>query len=128
MNPLATQTEQRPKITRRTFLATSATAGGALVLGLTLRGRFKNDAKAENPFDAWIRIQPDGQIQLVVNKSEMGQGVYTALPMILAEEAEIDWQHITVLQSEKSVGTGGSSSVHGAIRRCARQVRLSEKL
>jgi hypothetical protein len=55
VNPLATQTEQRSKITRRTFLATSATAGGALVLGLTLRGRFKNDAKAEDPFDAWIR-------------------------------------------------------------------------
>jgi isoquinoline 1-oxidoreductase beta subunit len=112
VNPLATQTESRSKISRRRFLATSATAGGALVLGLSLRGRFNNDGKAEDPFDAWIRIQPDGQIQLVVNKSEMGQGVYTALPMILAEEAEIDWQQITVLQAESSVGTGGSSSVH----------------
>jgi hypothetical protein len=112
VSPLPTQTEPRSRISRRAFLATSATAGGALVLGLTLHRSFRLKPNGEDPFDTWIRIHPDGQIQLVVNKSEMGQGVYTALPMILAEEAEIDWQQITVLQSENSVGTGGSSSVH----------------
>ena len=50
-------------ISRRTFLATSAAAGGALVVGLTLRGRFhlpSSDA-SKDPFNAWIRIHPDGQ-------------------------------------------------------------------
>jgi isoquinoline 1-oxidoreductase subunit beta len=119
VNPVTTTPGPSPrkhaKISRRAFLATSAAAGGALVLGLTLRGPFRHGrAKPPetDPFDAWIRIHPDGRIQLVLNKSEMGQGIYTALPMILAEEADIDWDHISVVQSEKSEGTGGSSSVH----------------
>src|ERR1700757_3181175 len=77
-------------ISRRTFLATSAAAGGALVVGLTLRSRFHlaSSDTSQDPFNAWIRIHPDGRTQLVLNKSEMGQGGFTSLPMILAEEAE----------------------------------------
>jgi hypothetical protein len=63
-------------ISRRTCLATSAAAGGALVVGLTLRGRFHHrpsDA-SQDPFNAWIRIHPDGQTQLILNKSEMDRG------------------------------------------------------
>jgi isoquinoline 1-oxidoreductase beta subunit len=115
VNPVPAKAEERSRISRRAFLATSAAAGGALVLGLTLRGPLRigrSTHPANDPFDAWIRIHPDGHIQLVLNKSEMGQGVYTALPMILAEEANLDWDQISVVQSEKSLGTGGSSSVH----------------
>jgi isoquinoline 1-oxidoreductase beta subunit len=103
-----------PKVSRRVFLASSAAAGGALVLGVTLRGRFHLNHSANStsdPFDAWIRIYPDGRTELVLNKSEMGQGVFTALPMILAEEAEIDFSQITVVQADNGEGTGGSSSV-----------------
>ena len=115
-------------ISRRTFLATSAAAGGALVVGLTLRGRFhlpSSDA-SKDPFNAWIRIHPDGQTQLVLNKSEMGQGVFTALPMILAEEAEIDFARITVVQADNADGTGGSGSVwegYKPLRQAGAQVR-----
>jgi isoquinoline 1-oxidoreductase beta subunit len=115
-------------ISRRTFLATSAAAGGALVVGLTLRGRFhlpSSDA-FKDPFNAWIRVHPDGQTQLVLNKSEMGQGVFTALPMILAEEAEIDFARITVVQADNADGTGGSGSVwegYQPLRQAGAQVR-----
>ena len=115
-------------ISRRTFLATSAAAGGALVVGLTLRGRFhlpSSDA-SKDPFSAWIRIHPDGQTELVLNKSEMGQGVFTALPMILAEEAEIDFARITVVQADNADGTGGSGSVwegYKSLRQAGAQVR-----
>src|SRR6201999_975198 len=115
-------------LSRRTFLATSAAAGGALIVGLTLRGRlhqFSSDASSD-PFDAWIRIHPDGQIDLVLNKSEMGQGVFTALPMILAEEAEIDFSRITVIQADNADGTGGSGSVwegYRPLRQAGAQVR-----
>jgi isoquinoline 1-oxidoreductase beta subunit len=105
--------ESRTTLSRRTFLATSAAAGGALVVGLTLRGRLhlpSSDASGD-PFNAWIRIHPDGQIHLVLNKSEMGQGVFTALPLILAEEAEIDFSRITVIQADNADGTCGSGSV-----------------
>ena len=100
-------------VSRRTFLASSAVTGGALVVGLTLRGRFHPTPQeaANDPFNAWIQIHPDGQIQLVLNKSEMGQGVFTSLPMILAEEAEIDFSRITVIQADNADGTGGSGSV-----------------
>ena len=65
-----------PAISRRTFLATSAAAGGALVVGLTLRGRFHLPSSdvSQDPLNAWIRIHPDGQTQLVLNKSEMEIG------------------------------------------------------
>ncbi|HMH11786.1 MAG TPA: molybdopterin cofactor-binding domain-containing protein [Edaphobacter sp.] len=115
-------------ISRRTFLATSAAAGGALVVGLTLRGRFHHASSdtSKDPFNAWIRIHPTGQTQLVLNKSEMGQGVFTALPMILAEEAEIDFSRITVIQADNADGTGGSGSVWGGykpLRQAGAQVR-----
>lgn len=115
-------------MSRRTFLTTSAAAGGALVVGFTLYGRFhaSSSADVESPFNAWIRIQPDGQTELVVNKTEMGQGVFTSLPMILAEEAEIDFSRITVIQADNADGTGGSGSVWGSyipLRQAGAQVR-----
>jgi isoquinoline 1-oxidoreductase subunit beta len=115
-------------LSRRTFLATSAAAGGALVVGLTLRGRLHQPSSdpSLDPFNAWIRIHPDGQIQLVLNKSEMGQGVFTALPVILAEEAEIDFSRITVVQADNADGTGGSGSVwegYKPLRQAGAQVR-----
>jgi isoquinoline 1-oxidoreductase subunit beta len=121
-------TAERPRISRRTFLATSAAAGTALVLGITFRGKLPlhHAPNPNDPFDVFIRIHPDNTIQLVLNKSEMGQGVFTSLPMILAEEAEIDFSRITVVQSEHSQGTGGSGSVmesYKPLRQAGAQVR-----
>ena len=79
------------KVSRRTFLGSAATAaGGALVIGFTFRDRFHfgrprsaQEKPPENPFEAWIHIKPDNSADLVFAQSEMGQGVYTALPMLL---------------------------------------------
>jgi isoquinoline 1-oxidoreductase subunit beta len=127
-NPTSVSAKSRGAISRRTFLTTSAPAGGAFVIGLTLRGRFQHppSESSKDPFNAWIRIHSDGQTQLVLNKSEMGQGVFTALPMILAEEAEIDFSRITVIQADNADGTGGSGSVSGSykpLRQAGAQVR-----
>ncbi len=126
--PSPAPAEKSSAISRRTFLATSAAAGGALVVGLTLRGRFHSASSGDtkDPFNAWIRIHPDGRTQLVLNKSEMGQGVFTSLPMILAEEAEIDFSKITVMQADNAGGTGGSGSVwegYTPLRQAGAQVR-----
>jgi isoquinoline 1-oxidoreductase beta subunit len=104
------------KVSRRAFLASGAAAAGAgaLVIAVRMHGPFhigKSTAGREDPFDAWIRINPDSSAQLVFAQSEMGQGVYTALPMILAEEADIDWGRVQVVQSDFSRHTGGSGSV-----------------
>jgi isoquinoline 1-oxidoreductase beta subunit len=71
---------------------------------------------APNPFDAYVHVKPDGHITLIVAKSEMGQGIKTGLAMILAEEAEIDFNSVSVKQAETRpdiyahMGTGGSGS------------------
>jgi isoquinoline 1-oxidoreductase subunit beta len=120
------------KISRRNFLGTSAAlAGGAFVVGFNLRSLAQETpgapGSAENPFDAWIRIKPDSSAELVLGQSEMGQGVYTSLPMVLAEEADLDWSRVTVVQSESSLGTGGSGSVvsnYMPLRRAGAVVRM----
>ena len=116
------------KVSRRAFLASSAAVGGGLVIGFRMHGSLHVAQKAtkNNPFDAWIQIQPDGKTILILEKCEMGQGVFTALPMILADEAELDWKAVTVRQSLESTGTGGSGSVSGGylpLRRAGAVVR-----
>ena len=111
-----------PVVNRRDFLKKSAAGGAALVVGFHLSPRaFADQAKDQeektaNPFDAWVRITPDDRVTLVLGKSEMGQGVYTALPMILAEELSVDWKQVHVEQAPTNpkiydLGTGGSGSV-----------------
>jgi len=119
-----------PRVSRRAFIVSgAAAAGGALVIGFTLRHRLHAGPAAhalESPFDAWVHINPDNSAKLVFAKSEMGQGIYTALPMILAEEADLDWSRVQVIQSDASVGTGGSGSVQGnytPLRRAGASVR-----
>ncbi len=85
------------KVSRREFLATSALAGGGLILGLYLP---TVDALAANlsaaPFkpNAFIRVGHDGWVTFIINHSEMGQGTSTALAMLIAEELECDWRRI----------------------------------
>jgi isoquinoline 1-oxidoreductase subunit beta len=119
------------KTSRRGFLCTSAAlAGGAFVIGFHLNAAAQDTAgKVEsgaNPFDAWIHIKSDSSAELVLAQSEMGQGVYTSLPMLLAEEADLDWERVTVVQSDSTKGTGGSGSVRSnylPLRRAGSQLR-----
>jgi isoquinoline 1-oxidoreductase subunit beta len=109
-------------VNRRDFLKKGAAGGAALVIGFHLTPRAFGDQardqekKTPNPFDAWVRITPDDRVALVLGKSEMGQGVYTSLPMILAEELCVDWKQVHVEQAPTNPkiydhGTGGSGSV-----------------
>jgi hypothetical protein len=121
------------RITRRGFLGTSATlVGGIFTIGFQLRAMAQDApgaiGSAANPSDAWIHIKPDSSAELVLTRSEMGQGLYTSLPMLLAEEADLDWNNVTIVQSDLSVGTGGSGSVisnYLPLRRAGAQVRLA---
>ncbi len=111
-------------ISRRQFVAQSAVAGAGLIIGVNLssiRAFAQENEKGPkdklvNPFDAYIHVKPDGNISLIVAKSEMGQGIKTGLAMIVAEEAEVDFNSVTVEQAEtrpdiyRHMGTGGSGS------------------
>ena len=88
-------------VSRRTFLKTAAIAGGGLVLGFAVPGarRFANalepPAEAFVP-NAYLRIGADDTITVLLSHSEMGQGIWTALPMLVAEELDADWTRIKV--------------------------------
>jgi len=112
---------------RRKFLKDSTALIGGLVIGfyLPMKGgrAYAADAppKEVYPPNAFIRIAPDDSITIVINKSEMGQGVYTSLAMLIAEELEADWSRISVesapvaaVYNRPGMGmqmTGGSSSI-----------------
>ena len=102
-------------LSRRGFLATGVVAGAGLVIGFYLphKGESQKDSFSPN---AYLRITPDNRVTIVVARSEMGQGVRTALPMILAEELEADWKQIEIEQAGASTlygdqTTGGSASI-----------------
>jgi len=106
---------------RRDFLQVTGTIGAGLVIGFRIPNR-----RGVAPFapNAWLRIGTDDRVLVIVDRSEMGQGVTTSLPMLLAEELEADWTKIRFefAPADKAYinqlfgiqGTGGSSSVRAA--------------
>src|SRR3954447_22008941 len=83
-------------LSRRGFLATAAAAGGGLMLSLSLP--FGKTDAAPDSFapNAFIRIGSDGQVVLTMPYVEMGQGTYTSIPMLIAEELEVDLKQVQV--------------------------------
>src|SRR5262250_2931958 len=87
-----------PSVSRRTFLQVSYAAAGGLWVSLHL----DRPAVAQQtpkpqvyPPDAFVQVRPDGKIIIQVNRLEFGQGVQTALPMLLADEMDADWSQVT---------------------------------
>lgn len=83
---------------RRGFLLAGAAAGGALVVGWYVLGRGPERAAGE--LSAFVRIDADDSITLVAKNPEIGQGVKTLLPMLIAEELCVDWQSVRVEQGD----------------------------
>jgi isoquinoline 1-oxidoreductase subunit beta len=85
-------------MSRRGFIKAGAVAGGGLVLGFFIpgAGRFALAAgeKAPSAPNAFLRIAPDNTITVMVNRLEFGQGVHTALPMLMADELDADWSQV----------------------------------
>ncbi len=103
---------------RREFLKSSAAGGTGLLLAFYVPAFAPAQDAPEQPFkpNAYIAIDPQGDIRLVVTRSEMGQGVRTALAMILAEELDADWSRVKIEQGDcdpvyGDMTTGGSMSI-----------------
>ena len=125
------QTSSKVTLSRRHFLKVGFAAGAGLVVGFNTthpdghhaRAADKKQALDEKIFEpnAWIRIDPDSTVTVMVNHSEMGQGITTALSMIVAEELEADWAGVkaeiapaAAIYKNPAFGvqaTGGSTSV-----------------
>jgi isoquinoline 1-oxidoreductase beta subunit len=116
----------RAGLQRRDFLKVSVAASGGLLIGFHFCG-LSHLASAQEPSsntfmpNAFVRIGTDERVTVIVNHSEMGQGVYTSLPMLLAEELDADWSKVGYESApvdpkynHPAFGmqmTGGSSSV-----------------
>jgi len=115
-------------VSRREFLRAGVVAGAGLTLAIHLPGCARPEAggPVSTPFkpNAWIRVSTDGSVTIVVDRSEMGQGVLTSLPMLVADELDVAWDRIKLEQAPAGAeyynpafgiqGTGGSTSVRAA--------------
>ena len=116
------------EMTRRSFLVSVGAVGGGLALGFhlpTRSGLGVAEAAQAAEVNAWILIEPDDTVRIRVARSEMGQGSYTALPMLVAEELECDWgkvkaeyasvaEHLRRNRVYVSFSTGGSRSIRSS--------------
>jgi len=118
---------------RRDFLKLSGLAGAGLVVRLPFLTAAATPTAGAGPFapNQWLRVGTDGRVTLVVARTEMGQGVRTALSMILADELDADWASVSVEQASTGplytdMNTGGSDSVESSwmpLRRAAAAAR-----
>lgn len=126
-------------VSRRHFILTAASAAGGLMVGVgALPDRaqaatipiapWSESGYAPNEIDAWIAIDPDGSILIRYQRSEMGQGSMTALPMMVAEELHCDWSKVRIeyasaTRSVREKRIYGNMYSHGSL-----SVRESRKL
>ena len=118
------------KVSRRTFIKSGATAAGGLMLSFHLPTSSKMRPFEPYPesgaeINAWLTIDPDDTITIRVAQAEMGQGVFSSLPMIVAEELEADWRNVRAEYADvnrsiredrvyKRMWTGGSLAVRSS--------------
>jgi isoquinoline 1-oxidoreductase beta subunit len=97
-------TNQETPISRRSFLRSSALAGGGLMISFSWLSEFKFADKINGPglpeqwneINGYIKITPDNIIKILNPNPEFGQNVMTSLPMIVAEELDADWRQVVV--------------------------------
>ena len=109
-------------LNRRNFLKTSSAVTGGLMMGVTLGLPLTTQAAGTmHTPNAWVHIADDNTITLLSARSEMGQGVYTSMPMLIAEELHVDLRKVKVAIAPPGKAytnallgaqiTGGSTSV-----------------
>jgi isoquinoline 1-oxidoreductase beta subunit len=126
-------------VSRRKFLKASAVVSGGLMVGFTLPGTVGEAQAAGIMYtpNAWVHIADDNTITLISARSEMGQGVYTSMPMLIAEELNVSLQQVKVAIAPPGAAyintllgaqlTGGSTSVRDGwekLRVAGAQVRM----
>ena len=136
MSALGKMESQTPS--RRDFLTVSLLAGGSMLLAFPLsRASAQTPAKYVLRPEAFIRIDPDSHVTLIIPQEEMGQGVYTSLSQLLADELDVGLERVTPMPAPPSdtiygqpagggQGTGGSTSIR-AFYTALRQVGASAR-
>ena len=106
---------------RRAFLKASAIAGGGMMLSLTLplvaeaAVTYLGPEQTNLPeLNAFVRIAPDGIVTIMAKNPEIGQGIKTMLPMLIAEELDVDWKDVRVEQADSDPGRYGAQFAGGS--------------
>ena len=140
---------QIKNLNRREFMALTGRAGGALILGSSLVGttavagteKSKAAIPAANQLGLFVEINDDGQVEIICHRTEMGQGILTSTPQIIAEELCADWDKVTAVLGKAdprygNQSTGGSASIRmyithtrrmGAVARDMLETAAAEK-
>lgn len=119
------ESQKKYNFSRRNFLKTSVLASGGMLIGFNLLAACKSEAKMPvdianlnfNDFNAFIKISDEGYVTIFSPNPEIGQGVKTSMPMIIAEELDVEWKNVTVVQgvldtkNYKRQIAGGSQSI-----------------
>jgi isoquinoline 1-oxidoreductase beta subunit len=86
-------------LNRREFLKVGVAAGGGMLIGIHFPQLNSSQTVSRSEVfqpNAFLRIGTDDLITVILGKSEMGTGIYTSLPMMVAEELDVDWKHVRV--------------------------------
>jgi len=104
------------QLSRRTLLKAGVLAGGGLMLTATMPGiaRAATGAAEPAPLNAFVTIAPDGAITIVGKNPEIGQGIKTMLPMLIAEELDADWDKVSIVQGDSDARKYGVQFAGGS--------------
>ncbi len=107
------------QVNRRQFLQVSAIAGGGVLLATSFEPLGRLDALAATPVadfspNAYIRMTPDGIVTIIAKNPEIGQGVKTMLPMLIAEELDVEWSKVRIEQGDFDTNKYQSQSAGGS--------------
>src|SRR5580698_1190664 len=125
-------------VNRRDFILTAVSVAGGLMIGIgTVRGSadaaaipaqpWNDNEYAPHEIDAWIAIDPDDSILIRYQRSEMGQGSMTALPMIITEELQCDWSKVRIEYASPNRNIRENKVYGGMFSNGSRSVRASQK-
>jgi isoquinoline 1-oxidoreductase subunit beta len=96
-------------LNRREFVIASASATGGLLLAIRFPATatpkpYEPYPGAASEVSAWLAIEPDNSVIIRCAQAEMGEGVFTSLPMLIAEELEVDWKKVRVEPQQRKRG------------------------
>lgn len=106
--------EELPNPSRRLVLKMGAAVGGGLFMGVQVWQEARAQAASPSILTAFVTIAPDGVVTITAKNPEIGQGVKTMLPMMIAEELDVDWKDVRIVQPDADAARYGNQSAGGS--------------